>query len=139
MKDDNKKRIVRDNLSEQTRRVWDWLQGLSIPTLIFGVTTLLFSVLINEGILTNPSNNWLYIVMAILTLVGSLLNLGLSIGILCVEWPKTKNMVKTGDETVEDEKLYAYIKADPTIGICMSVFYLLNIITLFVSRSSSFK
>lgn len=100
--------------------------------MIFGVTTLLFSVLINEGILANPSNN--SIVMGFLTIISVLLNLGLSIGVLCVEWPKTKNRDKTGDETVDDEKLYAYIKADPTIGICLSIFYILNIFTLFVSR-----
>ena len=122
--------INSDKLSKETKKFWGIMKILIWFSMIFGFGTLYISSMVNEGFIS--SNDKTMYATLILGLGGTALTLAFIIGMLIVEWPKTKKS-KTGKHAsreAEDNKLYAIVAPNPVFGILLSILYLFPIISI---------
>jgi len=126
--------INKDKLSKGVKKKWLGIYWTTIFAAIFGFTTVMITSLVNEGFVTGTGSSGSKLMLAtmIFGLGGCAITLGLVIGYLIVQWPKTAKPKggKSGEERAEDNKLYLVIKPNKVYGIVMSIFFLIPIITI---------
>lgn len=130
--------INKDKLSKGVRDTWYKMYYLIICTMIFGFITIVITSLLNEGFV-NPvgtAGSRLLLSMFFFGLGSTAFTLALVIGMFIVEWPKTKKQKggKNSSEVKEDAKLYKIIRPDFALGIAMSIFFLVPVITIMGSE-----
>tara|TARA_Y100000590_G_C15508520_1_gene934497 strand:+ start:233 stop:892 length:660 start_codon:yes stop_codon:yes gene_type:complete len=123
-----------DKLSRGTKKTWGIMRILVYFCMIFGCIVLFLTSMVNEGFVRGTDK--LLLSVLIFGLGGTALTLTFIIGMLIVEWPKTKNPKggKHATRQAEDNKLYRVIKPTRTLGIMMSIFFLLPVITILATE-----
>lgn len=121
-------------LSKETKKTWNIMKILVYFCMIFGFITLFLTSMINEGFAR--ADDKLLMAVLFFGLGGSALTLAFIIGMLIVEWPKTKTPKggKHASREAEDSKLYRLIKPNKTLGIIMSIFFLLPVVTILATE-----
>ena len=123
-----------DKLSKGTLKTWNIMKILVYFCMIFGFIVLFLTSMVNEGFVRGTDK--LLLAVLLFGLGGSALTLAFIIGMLIVEWPKTKNPKggKHASREREDSKLYRVIRPNRTLGIIMSIFFLFPVITILATE-----
>ena len=128
--------INEDKLSREVKRAWLVMHWLSIFSMIFGFITMIITTIINEGFVLPGSKAGGYLLRMIFFfgLGGTALTLAFVIGMLCVKWPKSKDVAKSTSEKKEDNKLYSIIRPNIGYGVILSIFFLVPVVTIMATE-----
>lgn len=119
-------------LSKAVKDKFTLMKWLTIFAAISGFISMILSTLVNEGFLPDTSETVAAIMTFIFALGGTAITLAITIGIMIVQWPTTKNPKggKSNSEVIEDQKIYNIFAPEPIYGIIMTIFYLIPLLSI---------